>query len=114
MKSWILPLYSVVTYAAASKTVDYIVDGLDSEKSAMIVTTKPKEVAKVISDEFKIGLTIIEAKGYYSNENKTILYAVVNQFQIVKLKKLIQSVDKNAYVTITMVSDILHGSQEKA
>lgn len=113
MKSWILPLYSVVTYAAASKTVDYIVDGLDSEKSAMIVTTKPKEVAKIISDEFKIGLTIIEAKGYYSNENKTILYAVVNQFQIVKLKKLIQSVDKNAYVTITMVSDILHGSQEK-
>ena len=113
LKSWILPLYSVVTYAAASKTVDYIVDGLNSEKSAMIVTTRPEEVAKEISDEFKIGLTIIEAKGYYSNENKTILYAVVNQFQISKLKRLIKSVDPSAYVTITMVSDILHGSKEQ-
>lgn len=88
IQSWILPLYSVVTYAAASKTVDYIVDGLDSAKSAMIITTRPDEVARAISDEFKIGLTMIEAKGYYSNENKTVLYAVVNRFQIVKLKKI--------------------------
>ena len=112
MESWILPLYSVVTYAAASKTVDFIVDGLDSEKSAMIITTKPEEVARVISDEFKIGLTMIDAKGYYSNEKMTVLYAVVNRFQIVKMKTLIKSVDQNAYVTITMVSDILHGSRE--
>lgn len=78
----------------------------------MIITTKPDEVAKIISDEFKIGLTLIEAKGYNSNENKAVLYAVVNQFQIVKLKTLIKSVDKDVYVTITMVSDILHSSQE--
>lgn len=113
IESWILPLYSIVTYVAASKTVDFIVDGLDSAKSAMIVTTKPNEVAQVISDEFKIGLTIIEAKGYYSNENVTILYAVVNQFQTVKMKALIKSVDRNAYVTITVVSDIFHGSKEQ-
>lgn len=112
IQSWILPLYSVVTYAAASKTVDYIVDGLDSAKSAMIITTRPDDVARAISDEFKIGLTMIEAKGYYSNENKTVLYAVVNRFQIVKLKKLARSVDEDVYVTITMVSDILHRSQE--
>lgn len=110
--SWILPLYSVVTYAAASKTVDFVVDGLDSEKSAMIVTTKPDQIAKAISEEFKIGLTLIDAKGFYSNESKTILYAVVNRFQIPKMKSLIKSIDKNAYVTITMVSDILHGSRE--
>lgn len=113
IESWILPLYSIVTYAAASKTVDFIVDGLDSEKSAMIITKKPDEVAKVISDEFNIGLTMMEAKGYYSNEKRTVLYAVVNRFQIVKMKTLIKSVDKNAYVTITMVSDILHGSREQ-
>ena len=74
--SWILPLYSIVTYAAASKTVDYIVDGLDTSKCAMVITTKPKEVGKAISDEFKIGITVIDAKGYYSNEPKTVLYAV--------------------------------------
>ena len=46
MGSWILPLYSIVTYAAGSKTVDFIVDGLDSAKAAMIITTHPDEIAR--------------------------------------------------------------------
>lgn len=110
--SWILPLYSIVTYAAASKTVDAIVDGLDSSKSAMIITSKPDEICRAISDEFKIGITVMEAKGYYSNEEKTVLYAVVNRFQIVKLKALVKSEDEMAYVAITHVSDLVHGSKE--
>lgn len=112
IQSWILPLYSIVTYVAGSKTVDYIVDGLDMSKSAMIITTKPEEIGKAISDAFTIGITILDAKGYYSNEQKTVLYAVVNQFQIVRLKSLVKSIDKDAYVTITVVSDLLHGSKE--
>ena len=112
--SWILPLYSIVTYAAASKTVDFVVDGLDSAKSAMIITTRPEEVGKAISAEFGIGLTVIDAMGYYSKQQKTILYAVVNRFQIVKLKRLIKSIDMDAYVTVTLISDLMHGSKEKA
>ena len=112
IQSWILPLYSIVTYVAGSKTVDYIVDGLDMSKSAMIITTKPEEIGKAISDAFTIGITVLDAKGYYSNKQKTVLYAVVNQFQIVRLKALVKSIDKDAYVTITVVSDLLHGSKE--
>lgn len=111
MGSWILPLYSIVTYAAGSKTVDFIVDGLDSSKSAMIITTMPKEIGKAVSEEFGTGLTIIDAHGYYSNSPKTILYVVVNQFQIVKIKSIVKKIDPNAYVTITPVSDLLHGSK---
>ena len=112
IQSWVLPLYSIVTYVAGSKTVDYIVDGLDMSKSAMIITTKPEEIGKAISDAFTIGITVLDAKGYYSNKQKTVLYAVVNQFQIVRLKALVKSIDKDAYVTITVVSDLLHGSKE--
>lgn len=111
--SWILPLYSIVTYAAASKTVDFVVDGLDSAKSAMIITTKPEEIGKAISSEFRIGITVIDAAGYYSRQRKTILYAVVNRFQIVKLKRLVKSIDPNAYMTVTLISDLMHGSVEK-
>lgn len=112
--SWILPLYSIVTYWAGSRTVDFIVDGLDSSKSAMIITTKPKEVGKAISEEFGTGITVIDARGYYSNEPKTVLYVVVNQFQIVKIKNLVKSIDANAYITITLVADLLHGSKTGA
>lgn len=113
MNSWILPLYSIVTYAAGSKTVDFIVDGLDSAKAAMIVTTHPQELAKAVSDCFGTGLTIIDAHGFYSDTPKTVLYVVVNRFQTVKLKALVKSVDPNGYMTLTAVADLLHGSKEE-
>ena len=110
--SWILPLYSIVTYAAGSRTVDFIVDGLDSAKAAMIITAMPQEIGQAVSAEFGTGLTIIDAHGYYSNSPKTILYVVVNRFQIVKIKALVKKIDPKAYVTITPVADLLHGSVE--
>ena len=113
MGSWILPLYSIVTYAAGSKTVDFIVDGLDSAKAAMIITTHPDEVARAVSEEFGTGLTIIDAHGFYSDTPKTVLYVVVNRFQTVKLKTLVKGVDANAYMAISPVADLLHGSKEE-
>ena len=114
LKSWILPLYSIVTYASSSKTVDFIVDGLDTEKAAMIITGKPEEVGSELSSLFEIGLTVWETQGFYSGEKKTMLYAVVNQFQIPRLKAVVHKLDANAYVTITTVADLLHGSRESS
>lgn len=113
LQSWILPLYSIVTYAAGSKTVDFIVDGLDSAKAAMIITTHPDEIARAVSEEFGTGLTIIDAHGFYSDTPKTVLYVVVNRFQTVKLKTLVKGVDANAYMAISPVADLLHGSKEE-
>lgn len=112
--SWVLPLYSIVTYAAASKTVDFIVDGLDSSKSATIITTKAEPVAKAISDEFKIGVTMIDAHGFYSKKPRTMLYVVANRFQIVKIKAMVREIDSNAYIAIATVADLFHGSKEAA
>ena len=113
LQSWILPLYSIVTYAAGSKTVDFIVDGLDSAKAAMIITTHPDGIARAVSEEFGTGLTIIDAHGFYSDTPKTVLYVVVNRFQTVKLKTLVKGVDANAYMAISPVADLLHGSKEE-
>lgn len=114
LKSWILPLYSIVTYASSSKTVDFIVDGLDTAKAAMIITERPDEVGDGLSSLFEIGLTVWDTKGFYSGKKKTMLYAVVNQFQIPRLKSVVHRLDPNAYVTITTVADLLHGSRESA
>ena len=114
MGSWILPLYSIVTYAAGSKTVDFIVDGLDSSKAAMIVTSRQQELAAAVSEQFGTGITVMDARGFYSDAPKSVLYVVVNRFQMVKLKALVKAVDPDAYMTITAVADLLHGSRENA
>lgn len=104
-QSWILPLYSIITYGAAIKTVDFIVEGLDKVKSAMIVTTKADEISSQLSETFGHGVTHIQAKGFYSDSDQTIIYFVVNRFQVVKLKNIVTSIDPNAFVTISEVSN---------
>lgn len=111
-KSWKIPLYSVVAYYVGIKTVDFIVDGLDKAKAAFIITDNMEEVAKTISDEFKRGVTVIDAKGFYSNTDKQVLYVVVNRFEVSKLKKLIMMKDPSSFVSLLDVSDTL-GNQVK-
>lgn len=106
VKSWILPLYSIVTYMAALKTVDFIVEGLDRAKSAMIITDKPDEICKELSSAFETGTTKIDAVGGYSNSSKTVIYFVVNRFQVTKMKDIVREVDPKAYITITEVADV--------
>lgn len=111
--SWILPLYSIVAYAAASKTVDFFVEGFDRAKAAFIITTKPEEVCRVLSEAFENGITTIRAKGYYSDSDKTMVYFVVNRFQVGKMKNLVHEVDGKAYITLNEVADIFPANQEE-
>lgn len=106
IKSWILPLYSIVTYAAGLKTVDFVVEGFDRSKEVMIITDKPKEISETLMETFECGTTKIDAKGGYSNADKTIIYFVVNRFQISKMRTIIHHIDPNAFVTISDVADV--------
>lgn len=108
LHSWILPLYSIVTYAAALKTVDFIVEGLDKSKSAIIISEKQEEVCEALSKEFGNGITILDARGYYSDHNIGAIYFVVNRFQIAKMKSIIKKIDKKAFVSITEISEVMH------
>ena len=113
LNSWILPLYSIVTYAAALKTIDFIVDGLDRAKCAMIITEHPSEVCKKLCDVFGSGVTRLEAKGGYSNEEKSMIYFVVNRYQVVRMKELVHEIDHNAYITISEVADVFSNNHSK-
>lgn len=104
--SWILPLYSIVTYAAALKTLDFIIEGFDRSKAATIITTMPQEICAELSAEFENGITLMEAKGYYSDSPKTMIYFVLNRFQVGKMRAIVHKIDKGAYISITEVADV--------
>lgn len=106
INSWILPLYSIVTYAAGLKTIDFVVEGIDRSKSVMIVTEKPKEINAALMSEFKCGTTLMSATGGYSNSEKNVIYFVVNRFQIYKMKNIIRTIDPKAFVAISDVADV--------
>ena len=112
LRSWTLPLYSIVTYYIALNTIDFIVEGIDRSKSVMIVTEKGEEVSKALIEEFGSGTTILPAKGGYTMKDRTVVYFVVNRFQISRMRLLVHKIDPHAYLTISDVADIYKFGQD--
>lgn len=113
IQSWILPLYSVIAYAVALKTVDFLVEGFDRAKCAMIITSQPDNLCEELMHAFETGATKIKVTGGYSNSEKTMIYFIVNRFQIAKLKELVHKVDPAAFITISEVADVFSANQDK-
>ncbi|MBQ7981799.1 MAG: YitT family protein, partial [Oscillospiraceae bacterium] len=113
IQSWILPLYSIITYAVGLKAVDFIVEGFDRAKCAMIITEKPDEVCEALTSTFETGATRLEAKGGYSDADKTLVYFVVNRFQVTRMKDIVHDIDTHAYITITEVADVFKSNHNK-
>ena len=111
IQSWILPLYSIVTYFIGSKTVDFIVEGIDRSKCAMIITTKANEISDALAESFEASGTIVNAIGGYSKEDKEIIYFIINHFQINKLKKIVHEIDPSAFISLQDVSDIIKNKE---
>ena len=112
IRSWILPLYSIVTYAGALKTVDFIVEGFDRAKGAMIITSEPDEICRALGEAFESGMTKISATGGYSNAEKTVIYFVVNRFQVARMQNIVHEIDPKAFITISEVADVFAANQD--
>lgn len=109
--SWILPLYSILAYAVALKTVDFIVEGIDRSKCAIIVTTRPEEICAALSETFESGMTRVDGRGGFSNTFRAMIYFVVNRFQVAKMKDIVHEIDPHAYITISEVADVFSRNQ---
>lgn len=107
IQSWILPLYSIVTYYVGSRTVDFITEGFDRAKCAMIITVKANEISDALSENFDSSGTIVKAVGGYSKKDKEIIYFIVNRFQINKLKNIVHEIDESAFISLQEVADII-------
>lgn len=104
--SWILPLYSIITYYVGQNAVDFIVEGLDRSKSVMIITEKGEEVSQALMDAFACGTTKLPARGGFTNVDKTVIYFVVNRFQIARMRTIVHDIDPAAFLTISEVADV--------
>lgn len=109
-KSFQSPLYSVIAYAIGLKAVDFMIEGFDKAKSAYIITEHDAEVAERLSEVFGRGLTLFDAHGYYSHSEKTVLFCVVNRFEINQLKTIVSSIDPKAFIVVNDVTDTMGNS----
>lgn len=100
-------LYAIVAIFIVSKVTDTMLEGMKFSKAAYIITEHYEEVARMIMTELDRGVTGLEARGMYSGDEKCMLYCVVSKKEIVSLKELVTRIDRNAFVIVGDVREVL-------
>ena len=110
-------LYSILTYAAASKTIDFLLHGIEEYRGVTIVSAKSKEVKDAIINQMHRGVTVYKSTGGlgstgWTEEEREILYCVVTRLEISRIKNAVTDIDPNAFIATQALSDV-HGGLVK-
>jgi uncharacterized membrane-anchored protein YitT (DUF2179 family) len=97
-------LYSMLTYFAASKTVDFLIHGVDELTAVIIMSEHSEEIRQVILRELQRGVTIYKGRGGLSNEEHDILFCVVTRLEIGRIEAAAQEIDKGAFIVVHSLS----------
>ena len=99
-------LYAMITSYLSSMVIDKMVYGMDVQKSAMIITSKPKEVAGAVMEGLHRGCTGMEGIGMYTGDKRTVLICAVRRHETGTLKKLILEKDEHAFMMISNINEV--------
>lgn len=99
-------MYSLLTYVITFKVIDFVSEGLEQAKAAMIITEKGTKLSEEIYKRLGRTTTTIKGSGLISGE-KEVLYCVLTRIEIFELRHIVEEMDESAFVTILDVSDII-------
>ena len=106
-------LYSVITYLAATKIIDFTIDGIEEYTGITIISILSEEIRLMIINELGRGVTVYKGRGGYGNHGETtdmdIIYTVITRLEISKLNSEIQKIDPSAFVVMSSIKDTKGG-----
>ncbi|MFN5324525.1 MAG: YitT family protein [Bacteroidota bacterium] len=120
--AWLLgiepALYSLLTYLVASRTIDFIVHGIEEYTGVTIISTKNEEIRAMITEKLGRGVTIYKAKGGYRREGEAekeldVLFTVITNLEITRLKTEVERIDPNAFLVMSTVNDTKGGTLKR-
>lgn len=103
-------MYTIIALFIAKKATDLIIDGLDPRKAVSIISNKAPVIADAIINEMNISVTVFKGYGGYLKEDTDMTYVIINKYQLMRLKRVISSIDENAFVVVHDVRDVFGGS----
>ncbi|PIC69961.1 MULTISPECIES: YitT family protein [unclassified Sporosarcina] len=99
-------MFTLVAVYVGAKVIDKIVDGADDRKAVMIISKHQEDIRQELLTTMGRGVTILDGRGGYTLERQAILYIIINQTEIVQLRRILEKVDEDAYVTINNVQEV--------
>ena len=102
-----IALYSAIAVFVMTKIIDFIIDGGKYAKAIMIISNKTDEISDYIMNDVKRGVTLLDGKGAYSGDERTIIFCIANKREIPMIKDKIKEIDINSFVIVTTVSEAI-------
>lgn len=110
-------MYSMITYLAASKTLDFVVDGIDEYVGVTIIATHTEEIRKMIVETMGRGVTVYHGKNGYGKSGETkevdIIFTVITRLELGKLQTEIEKIEPRAFVVMNSIKDTKGGMIKK-
>ena len=100
-------MYTLVLVYIGSRVIDFIQEGAYAARGVMIISNSNSEIATKINSEMERGVTLLKGMGSYTKQERDVIYCVVGSNEIVRLKGIITSVDPHAFVSVSIVHDVL-------
>lgn len=99
-------LYALIAIFCVSKVTDGLIEGLKFSKQAFIISDRYREIAKAVMERMGRGVTSLEARGMYSDEEKKMLFCVVSKKEIVKIREIVAEFDPGAFVIVSDAREV--------
>lgn len=100
-------MYTLVMVLVGSKIIDFVQEGAYAARSATIISEHTQEIANQITQDMKRGVTISQARGGYTDQEKEVLFCVIGRNEISRLKKIVRTIDPKAFIVLSDVHDVL-------
>lgn len=105
-------LYSILTYFAASRTIDFLLHGIEQYTAVVIVSERSEEIRQSIIRDLARGVTVYQGRRGWTDAEQDILYCVVTRLEIGRVRSLVEEYDPSAFVIVHPLSDV-HGGVVK-
>ena len=111
-------LYAILTYLVASKTVDFVVHGIEEYTSVMIVSEKSDQIKDAITNRMGRGVTILKGQSGFGKtghraKDMDVIFSVITRLELQKLKTEISKIDEHAFVVENSINDVKGGMIKK-
>lgn len=106
-------LYSILTYMAAARTLDFIIHGIEEYVGITIMSDQSDFIRRRITGELGRGITVYRARGGMTGDEREILYCVVTRLEIGRVRLIVREVDERAFITVQPLADVQGGTVRK-
>jgi uncharacterized membrane-anchored protein YitT (DUF2179 family) len=106
-------MYSILTYMAAARTLDFIIHGIEEYVAITIMSDESDFIRRRITGELGRGVTVYRARGGHSGDEREILYCVVTRLEIGRVRNIVREVDERAFVIVHPLADVQGGTVRK-